>query len=156
MIMGLSNQNQQVDTQASPTVEVDLTPVHPGQIVTIEWEGMPVFIRRRTAGEIQAARSTPTTELRDPESDEQRVQKSEWLVVVGSCTHRGCVPSNEIKGEYGGWLCTCHGSHYDTSGRIRKGPAPKNLEVPPYRFMSDTKVLIGTAADHDATAPRHE
>jgi len=135
--------NPPVDALTIKEVEVDLTPIAPGQIVTIEWEGMSVFIRRRTSEEVQAARSVPMEQLRDPEIDEKRAQRSEWLILVGRCTHRGCVPSNLLKGDYGGWLCTCHGSHYDTSGRIRKGPAPKNLEIPPHRFLSDTKVVIG-------------
>jgi ubiquinol-cytochrome c reductase iron-sulfur subunit len=108
---------------------------------------MPVFVRHRTPEEIRAARSVPMDELRDPEADEKRVQRDAWLIVVARCTHLGCLPSNEVKGDYGGWVCPCHGSLYDTSGRARGGPAPKNLEVPPYRFLSDTKVLIGAEPD---------
>ena len=106
---------------------------------------------RRTPEEIKAAEDTQLADLPDPQADKERVQKPEWLILVATCTHLGCIPSNLFKGEYGGWLCPCHGSHYDTSGRIRKGPAPRNLEVPPYQFVSDTKVLIGAAPR--ATAP---
>lgn len=139
----IDQMNPAADTLALKEVEFDLTPLVPGQIVTIEWQKKPVFVRRRTPEEIKAAEDTPLADLKDPQTDQSRVQKPEWLILVATCTHLGCVPSKEIKGDYGGWLCPCHGSHYDTSGRIRKGPAPKNLAVPPYEFLSDTKVLIG-------------
>lgn len=135
--------NPAADTLALKEVEFDLSPIVAGQIVTIEWQKKPVFVRRRTPEEITAAEGTPLGDLKDPQPDKDRVQKPEWLILVATCTHLGCVPSNQMKGDYGGWLCPCHGSHYDTSGRIRKGPAPKNLAVPPYQFLSDTKVLIG-------------
>ena len=106
------------------------------------WRGKPVFIKRRTEDEITKARNISLGELPHPETDKERVLKDEWLVVVGICTHLGCVPING-KGEYGGWFCPCHGSHYDTSGRIRKGPAPTNLEVPKYKFVGNDKIIIG-------------
>jgi ubiquinol-cytochrome c reductase iron-sulfur subunit len=111
------------------------------------WRGKPVFVRNRTAAEIQEARAVPLSELKDPETDQARIRKDNWLVVVGVCTHLGCVPlgqkPTDAKGEYGGWFCPCHGSHYDTSARIRKGPAPSNLLVPDYAFTSDTQIRIG-------------
>jgi ubiquinol-cytochrome c reductase iron-sulfur subunit len=151
----IDQMNPAADTLALKEVEFDLTPIVAGQIVTIEWQKKPVFVRRRTPEEIKAAEDTPLADLKDPQADKDRVQKPEWLILVATCTHLGCVPSKENKGEYGGWLCPCHGSHYDTSGRIRKGPAPKNLAVPPYQFLSDTKVLIGAEpkpAAHGAAA----
>jgi ubiquinol-cytochrome c reductase iron-sulfur subunit len=111
------------------------------------WRGKPVFVRHRSAKEIEEARAVPTSSLPDPAPDQARVQKEQWLVLIGICTHLGCVPlgqkPTDARGEYGGWFCPCHGSHYDTAGRIRKGPAPKNLEVPQYAFTSDTKIKIG-------------
>ena len=139
--------NPAKDTLALATIEVDVSDLSPGQSKTEMWQGKPVFIRRRTAEEIEEARSVDMGALIDKESDEDRVKKEEWLVLVGICTHLGCVPvgqkMSETRGEYGGWFCPCHGSHYDTSGRIRKGPAPKNLPVPPYEFISDTLIKIG-------------
>ena len=111
------------------------------------WRGKPVFIRHRTQDEIQVARTVNIDDLKHKDLDEKRVKKDEWLVVIGVCTHLGCVPLGQKigdqKGEYGGWFCPCHGSHYDTSGRIRKGPAPLNLDVPPYEFVSDDIIKIG-------------
>ncbi len=129
---------------ALASTEVDLSPITEGQIVTIKWRGKPVFVSHRTKKEIDEAKGVKLSELPDPQADDARVKKGkdQWLVVVGVCTHLGCVPIGH-QGDYAGWFCPCHGSHYDTSGRIRKGPAPANLEVPPYEFISDTSVRIG-------------
>ncbi len=129
---------------ALASTEVDLTPITEGQIVTIKWRGKPVFVSHRTKKEIDEAKAVKLSELPDPQADDARVKKGkdQWLVVVGVCTHLGCVPIGH-QGDYTGWFCPCHGSHYDTSGRIRKGPAPTNLEVPPYEFVSDTSIRIG-------------
>lgn len=139
--------NPAADTRALSTVEVDLSPIAEGQAITVKWRGKPVFIRRRTQEEIAVAEGVGTDELRDPQADSERVTKPEWLVLIGVCTHLGCVPSGQKpadpRGEFGGWYCPCHGSHYDTSGRIRKGPAPLNLAVPMYSFLSDTLIRIG-------------
>jgi ubiquinol-cytochrome c reductase iron-sulfur subunit len=143
----IDQMNPAADVLALSTVEVDLAPVAVGQAITIKWRGSPVFIRHRTAEEIQAARSVDVSDLRDPQPDEARVQRPEWLIMVGVCTHLGCIPLGQKQadphGDFGGWFCPCHGSHYDTSGRIRKGPAPRNLPVPDYVFTSDTVVRIG-------------
>lgn len=139
--------NPAADTRALSTVEVDLAPIAAGQAITVKWRGKPVFIRHRTPQEIEAARAVNAADLRDPQADDARVQKAEWLVMVGVCTHLGCVPlgqkAGDPVGDFGGWFCPCHGSHYDTSGRIRKGPAPANLAVPDYAFLSDTQIRIG-------------
>jgi len=135
------------DVLALASIEVDLAPIVEGQAVTVMWRGKPVFVRHRTGAEISAARETPVSQLPDPAPDQSRVQRDQWLVVLGVCTHLGCVPlgqkPTDARGDYGGWFCPCHGSHYDTSGRIRKGPAPRNLDVPEYAFTSDTKIRIG-------------
>lgn len=131
------------DVLALAKVEVELSKIPEGKNLVIKWRGKPVFIRHRTTDEIQEARSVDFKSLRDPETDENRVKKPEWLVMLGVCTHLGCVPIGEA-GDFGGWFCPCHGSHYDISGRIRKGPAPLNLEVPSYDFSEgDTKLVIG-------------
>ena len=132
------------DVLALAAVEVDLNLVPEGENVTFKWRGKPLFVRNRTADEIEAAREVPVATLRDPQTDDERVQsgKENWLVTIGVCTHLGCVPVPKA-GDYGGYFCPCHGSHYDTSGRIRKGPAPLNLEVPPYTFTDDTTLLVG-------------
>ena len=132
------------DVLAMASIEYDFAKVALGQEVTIKWQGKPVFVRHRTPKEIAEAVASDHADLRDPQTDAERVKpgKAEWLILVGICTHLGCVPTFG-QGEYGGWLCPCHGSQYDTSGRIRKGPAPKNLAVPDYAFLSDTKVKIG-------------
>ena len=144
----IDQMNPAADTLAASTTEIDLSPIEVGQSITVVWRGKPVFVRRRTQAEITAARSVKLSDLdKDPESDEQRTQKPEWLIVVGICTHLGCIPKGqrptERRGDYGGWFCPCHGSHYDTSGRIRVGPAPRNLDVPQYEFVTDTLVRIG-------------
>jgi ubiquinol-cytochrome c reductase iron-sulfur subunit len=156
----LDQMNPDQSALSLASVEFDLTPVVEGQGVNIMWRGKPIFVRHRTAAEIAAAKAVDIKELVDsdarqidgpdvPGTDENRVKKGkeQWLVLVGICTHLGCIPqgtkSNEPRGEYGGWFCSCHGSQYDTSGRIRKGPAPRNLPVPPYKFISDTKIIIG-------------
>jgi len=130
------------DVLALASVEVDLSNIAEGSTVTIKWRGKPVFIRRRTAAEIADAASVDVGSLRDPQADTERAVQPEWLITVGVCTHLGCVPLANA-GDYGGWFCPCHGSHYDVSGRIRKGPAPYNLEIPEYTFMEEGKVRIG-------------
>lgn len=143
----IHSMNPARDVLALSSTEVDLGPIASGQAVTVMWRGKPVFVRNRTAEEVQAARATPLSELKDPTPDQRRVQRDQWLVVVGVCTHLGCVPlgqkSSDPRGDYNGWFCPCHGSHYDTSGRIRKGPAPTNLAVPEYTFTSPTQIRIG-------------
>ncbi|XP_078447483.1 cytochrome b-c1 complex subunit Rieske-4, mitochondrial-like [Wolffia australiana] len=130
------------DVLALASLEVDLSSIEPGSTVTVKWRGKPVFIRRRTSDDIETANTVDLASLRDPQEDAVRVKDPEWLVVVGVCTHLGCIPLPNA-GDYGGWFCPCHGSHYDISGRIRKGPAPYNLEVPTYSFLDDGKLLIG-------------
>ena len=151
--------NPDATTQALASIEVDISPIKVGQAITVMWRGKPVFIRHRTEEEIEKARKVELNDLIDvsarnearperaPATDMNRVTKPDWLVLVGICTHLGCIPKGQsiadAKGEYGGWFCPCHGSHYDTSGRIRKGPAPRNLDIPTYQFVSDTKIRIG-------------
>ncbi|KAB2095210.1 hypothetical protein ES319_A01G021900v1 [Gossypium barbadense] len=130
------------DVLALASLEVDLSSIEPGSTVTVKWRGKPVFIRRRTEEDIKTANSVDLASLRDPQEDAVRVKNPEWLIVVGVCTHLGCIPLPNA-GDYGGWFCPCHGSHYDVSGRIRKGPAPYNLEVPTYSFLEENKLLIG-------------
>ncbi|ONK72110.1 uncharacterized protein A4U43_C04F15810 [Asparagus officinalis] len=130
------------DVLALASLEVDLSSIEPGSTVTVKWRGKPVFIRRRTEDDIKLANSVDVGSLRDPQEDAARVKNPEWLVVVGVCTHLGCIPLPNA-GDFGGWFCPCHGSHYDISGRIRKGPAPFNLEVPTYSFLEENKLLIG-------------
>lgn len=131
------------DVLALGSVEVDLSAIPLGESATIKWRGKPVFIRHRTGDEIELAAKDDGADLRHNEADIERVQKAEWLVVLGVCTHLGCVPIANA-GDYQGWFCPCHGSHYDVSGRIRKGPAPLNLEVPEYRFIEDdSKMILG-------------
>lgn len=136
--------NPSADVLAMSKIDVDLSQIAPGQALTVKWQGKPIFIKNRTKEEVEEARAVKPSELKDPEDDDQRVKKGyeNWLVTIGICTHLGCVPIGN-QGEYKGWFCPCHGSHYDSSGRIRKGPAPSNLEVPPYEFISDTKIRIG-------------
>ena len=138
----VTQMNPDSSVKALSSIEVDISKIEKGKEITVMWRGKPVFIKRRTPEEVKSAESINIKDLKHPEDDKIRVKKSEWLVVVGICTHLGCVPING-KGEYGGWFCPCHGSHYDTSGRIRKGPAPTNLEVPSYKFIDDNKIVIG-------------
>ena len=138
----IDQMNPDASVKALASIEVDLAAIETGQSITVTWRGKPVFIRRRTEGEIVDARSVAESDMPDPENDIDRVQKDEWLVMVGICTHLGCVPLGQA-GDFNGGFCPCHGSHYDTSGRIRKGPAPKNLEIPSYEFVGDSRIKIG-------------
>jgi ubiquinol-cytochrome c reductase iron-sulfur subunit len=149
----IDQMNPAGDTLALASIEFDTSKVELGQQVVLKWRGKPLFVRHRTPAEITAAIKGDKDDLRDPQTDEERHKagKAEWLILVGTCTHLGCVPNFvpgptnavTVTGTEDGWFCPCHGSHYDTSGRIRKGPAPKNLVVPDYAFLSDTKVKIG-------------
>jgi len=143
----LKSMNPAEDTLALGSTEVDISNIDIGEAITVKWRGKPVFIRRRTPEEIIEAKNVDIKSLKDPENDAARVKKEEWLVVLGVCTHLGCVPLGQkmadVKGEYNGWFCPCHGSHYDSSGRIRKGPAPDNLAVPPYSFINESTIMIG-------------
>lgn len=132
------------DTLALASIEVDVSKVAEGQQIVVKWRGKPLFVRNRTAKEIKEAQDTKLSDLKDPQKDSERVKagKENMLILVGSCTHLGCVPTFGA-GDYGGWFCPCHGSVYDTSGRIRRGPAPTNLVVPEYSFLSDTTVKVG-------------
>jgi len=132
--------NPSADVLALSTTEVDLSAIETGSEITAVWQGKPVFIRHRTAEEIKAAEDVDVATLPDPQADADRVQNPDWLIMLGVCTHLGCVPLKE-SGDFDGWFCPCHGSHYDTSGRIRKGPAPLNLKVPPYTFIDDGNVV---------------
>ncbi|WP_420564320.1 ubiquinol-cytochrome c reductase iron-sulfur subunit [Thalassobaculum sp.] len=143
----IDQMNPAADTLALASIEFDVSTVAEGQSVTLTWRGKPVFVRHRTPAEIEEAREVPLDDLRDPQTDAERAEKPEYLVMVGVCTHLGCVPLGQSvsdpKGDFGGWFCPCHGSHYDTSGRIRRGPAPLNLAVPEYQYISDTVIRIG-------------
>ncbi len=140
----IDSMNPAADTLALASTEVDLGAIAEGQSITVKWRGKPVFIRHRTAQEIADAEATDMADLPDPQTDEERITdgKKQWLVMVGICTHLGCVPLGEA-GDFGGWFCPCHGSHYDTAGRIRKGPAPTNMAIPEYTFLNDTRIKIG-------------
>jgi ubiquinol-cytochrome c reductase iron-sulfur subunit len=145
----LDSMNPSADVLALGSVEVDLAPIPLGQAITVVWQGKPIFVRHRTPEEIKAAENTPEAQLLDPQPDDARVKAGHdpWLVVIGICTHLGCIPlgnkPTDPRGDWGGWFCPCHGSQYDTSGRVRHGPAPLNLAIPPYAFMTDTKIKIG-------------
>ncbi len=138
----IDQMNPDASVKALASIEVDISAIEVGQSITVKWRGNPVFIRHRTETEIKDAEAVPLTDLPDPEADADRVKKPQWLIQIGVCTHLGCVPLG-LAGDYNGWFCPCHGSHYDTSGRIRKGPAPTNLPIPEYEFVEDTKVKIG-------------
>lgn len=141
----INSLNPSADVLALASTEVDLTPIAEGQEIKVKWRGKPVFIRHRTKADIAAAEAVDISTLRDPQADKDRVKagKAQWLVQIGVCTHLGCVPLGNGSGDFKGWFCPCHGSHYDTAGRIRKGPAPHNLVIPPYEFLTDTTVKIG-------------
>jgi ubiquinol-cytochrome c reductase iron-sulfur subunit len=134
--------NPDASVKALSSTEVDISSVELGKSITVLWRGKPVFIKRRTQEEIAEARAVKLDVLKHPEKDEDRAKNPEWLVMLGVCTHLGCVPLAD-KGEYNGWFCPCHGSHYDTSGRIRKGPAPQNMEIPKYEFVNSNIIKIG-------------
>ena len=136
--------NPDASVLALSSIEFDLSAIEEGQSVTIKWRGLPVFVRHRTATEIAEAKAVPLADLKDPQPDEARVKPGyeQWLIMLANCTHLGCIPVGE-SGEFGGWFCPCHGAVFDTAGRIRKGPAPTNLIIPPYEFVSDTLVQIG-------------
>jgi ubiquinol-cytochrome c reductase iron-sulfur subunit len=138
----IDQMNPAADVLALASIEVNIGDVPVGQEIKVKWRGKPVFIWHRSPEQIRSADAVNVSTLRDPQTDAERVKKPEWLIVVGVCTHLGCVPIWG-RGEYGGWYCPCHGSQYDASGRIRKGPAPLNLLVPPYNFVNDTTVTIG-------------
>ena len=145
----VDSMNPARDVLALSSVDADLSSVVEGQGVTIVWRGKPIFLRHRTPAEIKEAVDTPLSAMKDPATDAERVKAghAQWLILIGICTHLGCVPlgnkSTDPRGEFGGWFCPCHGSQYDTAGRIRLGPAPKNLYLPPYAFTTDTKIKIG-------------
>jgi ubiquinol-cytochrome c reductase iron-sulfur subunit len=157
----IQQMNPDASTQALASIEVDVAPLQEGQAITVMWRGKPVFIRHRTKDEISKAAAVDPASLpdnsarndalpeRSPASDANRTKagKEQWLVMVGICTHLGCIPKgqgiSDVRGDFNGWFCVCHGSHYDTSGRIRRGPAPRNLDVPAYDFLSDTMIKIG-------------
>ena len=152
----IQQMNPDASTQALASIEVDVAPIQEGQAITVMWRGKPVFIRNRTEAEIAAAREVDLDELKDqlarnanldpdaPATDQNRAapEKEAWLIMVGVCTHLGCVPLGQ-QGEFGGWFCPCHGSAYDTAGRIRRGPAPENMLIPPFAFSDDTTIRIG-------------
>tara|TARA_Y100000590_G_scaffold203868_1_gene231289 strand:- start:419 stop:931 length:513 start_codon:yes stop_codon:yes gene_type:complete len=138
----IDQMNPDSSVKALASTEVDVSLVEPGKSITVLWRGKPVFIKRRTQEEIAEARAVNLDDLIDPEKDEDRAKNPEWLVMLGVCTHLGCVPLAD-KGDYNGWFCPCHGSHYDTSGRIRKGPAPQNMEIPKYEFVNNNIIKIG-------------
>ncbi len=150
----IDQMNPSAAVLALASTEIDISAVQPGQSITVLWRGKSTFIRRRTPEEIAASKEVNVADLIDPvarnanheadapATDANRAEKPEWLIVVGVCTHLGCIPL-AFQGDYRGWLCPCHGSQYDTAGRVRVGPAPQNLDIPPYTFLSDTRVRIG-------------
>ena len=138
----IDQMNPDASVKALASTEVDVSSVQPGKTITVLWRGKPVFIKRRTPEEVAEARDVKMEDLKDPQKDEDRAKDPEWLVMLGVCPHLGCVPLND-KGDYNGWFCPCHGSHYDISGRIRKGPAPTNMEVPKYEFVNSNTIKIG-------------
>jgi len=141
----IDSMNPSADVLALSSIEVDLSSIAEGQEIKVMWRGKPVYIRNRTKEEVAEAKAVPLSALPDPQTDEERTKegKEQWLVMIGVCTHLGCVPMGGRKGDYNGWFCPCHGSHYDIAGRIRKGPAPTNLLVPDYEFLNDSRIKIG-------------
>lgn len=146
----IDQMNPSADTLALSTTEVDISGVEEGQQITVKWQGKPIFVRHRTQKEIDEARAVDVSTLRDPQTDQERLIPDmngtylpQNLIMIGICTHLGCVPIGDGAGDYDGWFCPCHGSQYDSSGRIRKGPAPKNLYIPPYKYLTETLVKIG-------------
>ncbi|MEH6759032.1 MAG: ubiquinol-cytochrome c reductase iron-sulfur subunit [Parasphingorhabdus sp.] len=144
----VDSMNPSADVLAVAVIEVDLSSIEPGQRITVSWRNQPIFIVRRTANDITRARADDANPaLIDPASDSSRVLQTEWLIMIGVCTHLGCIPlgqkEGDMQGKYGGWFCPCHGSLYDASGRVRRGPAPRNLDIPPYVFLSGTQIRIG-------------
>lgn len=140
----INQMNPDASTLAVASIEFSLNGIEPGQSVTILWRGLPVFVRNRTPEEVAEAQNVPLADLKDPETDAERTKEGHenWLVMIANCTHLGCIPTGE-SGEFDGWACPCHGSQFDTAGRIRQGPAPTNLVVPPYEFISDSLIQIG-------------
>uniref|UniRef100_UPI0040486895 ubiquinol-cytochrome c reductase iron-sulfur subunit n=1 Tax=Yoonia sp. TaxID=2212373 RepID=UPI0040486895 len=143
----VNSMNPSADIIALSTIDIDLENVEVGTRLTFLWAGKPVFIDRRTQAQIDLAVADDTADMIDPATDAERAERQEWLVVIGICTHLGCVPlgqnTGDPLGDWKGWFCPCHGSHYDTAGRIRKGPAPRNLDLPPHTFLTDTTLRIG-------------
>ena len=143
----IDSMNPSADVLALGVKEFDLSNIEEGSSKTVKWRGKTVFIKHRTKKEINDARKVDLNKLKDPQKDEDRVLKPEWLIVVGVCSHLGCIPlgqkSSDTKGDFNGSFCPCHGAHYDSSGRVRKGPAPKNLSVPKYKFINENKIKIG-------------
>ena len=145
----IDSMNPSKDVLALSSVELDIAPIAEGSGITVVWQGKPIFVRHRTATEIKEARDVPLGQLIEPQPDAARVKPGhdQWIILVGICTHLGCIPlgnkPSDPRGDWGGWFCPCHGSQYDTSGRVRHGPAPANLPVPPYAFESDTKIKVG-------------
>jgi ubiquinol-cytochrome c reductase iron-sulfur subunit len=144
----IDSMNPSAEVLAQSSIEVDLASIEAGQRITVKWRGQPVFIARRTGEEIARAKADDgSSSLIDPQTDAERVQIAEWLIVIGVCTHLGCIPLGQTpgdpRGKYGGWFCPCHGSVYDVSGRVRRGPAPRNLDLPSYVFKDASKVRIG-------------
>ncbi len=153
----IDSMNPSADVLAQSSIEVDIADIAPGTQKRVMWRGKPIFVWHRTPEEIAEAKAVAEGDMKDPQADDARVVKGkeEWLVMVGVCTHLGCVPQTGM-GDYGGYFCSCHGSQYDTSGRIRKGPAPRNLAIPPYAFLSDTKLFIGGIDELDPSLPKHK
>ena len=138
----IDQMNPAADTLALASTEIDLSSLEEGQSITVKWRGKPVFVRHRTPDEIKQAKEVLIDDMRDPQTDADRVANEKYIVLVGVCTHLGCVPLKD-KGDYNGWFCPCHGSHYDVSGRIRKGPAPTNMEIPKFEFVDNNTIKIG-------------